>query len=55
MSEKSDKISKSIRETRERRKSQTCRTYTYMMEYLNSIPNVEASFVVDIGSFVVLT
>ncbi len=31
------------------------KAYTYMMEYLNSIPNVEASFVVDIGSFTVLT
>ena len=30
------------------------KTYTYMMEYLNTIPGVKASFVVDIGSFTAL-
>ncbi len=30
------------------------KAYTCMMEYLNSIPGVEASFVVDIGSFTAL-
>ncbi len=31
------------------------KTYTYMMEYLNNIPCVKGSFVVDIGSFTALT